>query len=177
MFGLLVNSGEQGRIDEMLEVRDTVVARFAAAPPIMQGQVALVNLLVDAIVAWYHGDAQAAAQLYDEARELAGVPRPALVGPSMQEALALIDVGRAAEAIGIAENMERISKGGNRLNPGQLQGSLYLQGRAHEALGEAAEAAASYEKLLDMAGDGIRQIVSMRDVPERLAATRAAAGM
>jgi tetratricopeptide (TPR) repeat protein len=176
MFGLLVNSGEQGRIDEMLVVRDTVMARFAAAPPIMQGQVALVTLLVDAIVAWYQGDAQAAVQLYDEARELVGAPRPALVGPSMQESLALIDVGRAAEALGIAENMERISQGGNRLNPGQLQGSLYLQGRAHEALGHSSEAAASYEKLLDMAGEGIRQIVGMRDVPERLAATRAAAG-
>ena len=177
MFGLLVNSGEQGRIDEMLEVRDTVVARFTNAPPIMRGQVALITLLVDAIVAWYQGDSQAAVQLYDEARELVGISRPALVGPSMQESLALIDVGRAAEAIGIAENMEHISQAGNRLNPGQLQGSLYLQGRAHEALGEAAEAAVSYEKLLDMAGEGIGEIVNMRDAPERLAATRAAAGM
>ena len=177
LFGLLINSGEQGRIDEMLVVRDTVVARFTNAPPIMQGQVALVTLLVDAIVAWYQGDSQAAIQLYDEARDLVGVPRPALVGPSMQESLALIDVGRAAEAIGIAENMERISRGGNRLNPGQLQGSLYLQGRAHEALGEAAEAAISYEKLLDMAGEGLGDIVNMRDVPERLAATRVAAGL
>jgi len=176
MFGLLVNSGEQGRIDELLEVRDTVVARFATAPPIMQSQVALVTLLVDAIVAWYQGDAQAAVQLYDEARELVGVPRPALVGPSMQETLALIDVGRTREAVDIAENMERISQAGNRLNPGLLQGSLYLQGRAHEALGEASEAAASYERLLDIAGDGIREIVGMRDVPERLAATRAASG-
>ena len=176
MFGLLVNSGEQGRIDELLEVRDTVVARFANAPPIMQSQVALVTLLVDAIVAWYQGDAQAAVQLYDEARELVGVPRPALVGPSMQETLALIDVGRTREAVDIAENMERISQAGNRLNPGLLQGSLYLQGRAHEALGEASEAAASYERLLDIAGDGIREIVGMRDVPERLAATRAASG-
>lgn len=180
MFGLLANSGEQGHIDQMLEVRDTVAARFAHAPPIIQGQVALGTLLVDAVVAWYRGDAQAAVVLYDEARELVSVPRPALVGPSMQEALALIDLGRAAEAVGIAENMERISQGGNggnRLNPGQLQGSLYLQGRAHEALGEISEAAASYQKLLDMAGEGIREIVNMRDVPERLAATRAAAGM
>jgi tetratricopeptide (TPR) repeat protein len=176
MFGLLVNSGEQGRIDELLEVRDTVVARFDNAPPIMQSQIALITLLVDAIVAWYQGDAQAAVQLYDEARELIGVPRPALVGPSMQETLALIDVGRTREAVDIAENMERISQAGNRLNPGLLQGSLYLQGRAHEALGEASEAAADYERLLDIAGDGIREIVSMRDVPERLAATRAASG-
>ena len=80
------------------------------------------------------------------------------------------------EALSIAENMEYLSQGGNRLNPGQLQGSLYLQGRAHEALGETSEAAASYERLLDMAGEGIRQIVGMQDVPERLAATRSAAG-
>jgi tetratricopeptide (TPR) repeat protein len=160
----------------MLMVRDTVIARFADAPPIMQGQVALITLLVDAVVAWYGGDAQAAVQLYDEARELVGAPRPALVGPSMQESLALIEVGRAREALEIAENMERISQAGNRLNPGQLQGSLYLKGRAHEALGEPSEAAASYAQLLDRAGDGIAGIVSMRDTPDRLAATRAAAG-
>lgn len=176
LFGLLINSGEQGRIDEMLMVRDTVVARFADAPPIIQGQVALIELLVDAVVAWYGGDAQAAVQLYDEARELVSAPRPALVGPSMQETLALIEVGRAREALDIAENMKRISQNGNRLNPGLLQGSLYVKGRAHEALGEASKAAASYGELLDMVGDGIAMIVSMRDAPDRLAATRAAAG-
>jgi len=176
LFGLLINSGEQGRIDEMLMVRDTVIARFADAPSIVQGRVALITLLVDAVVAWYSGDAQAAVQLYDEARELAGAPRPALVGPSMQESLALIESGRAREALDIAENMERISEDGNRLNPGLMQGSLYVKGRAHEALGEPSEAAASYAQLLDTAGEGIEQIVSMRDAPDRLAAPRAAAG-
>jgi tetratricopeptide (TPR) repeat protein len=176
LFGLLVNSGEQGLIDEMLTVRDTVMARFADAPPIMQDQVALITLLVDALVAWYSGDAQAAVQLYDETRELAGAPRPALVGPSVQESLALIEVGRAREALDIAKNMERLSQAGNRMNPGQMQASLYLKGRAHEALGEASEAAASYARLLDMVGDGIVEIVSMRDAPDRLASARAAAG-
>ena len=95
----------------------------------------------------------------------------ALIHPSSN-----LDLVTRAVEDAIAENMERISQGGNRLNPGQLQGSLYLQGRAHEALGHSSEAAASYEKLLDMAGEGIRQIVGMRDAPERLAATRAAAG-
>ena len=88
----------------------------------------------------------------------------------------MIEVGRAREALGIAENMERISQAGNRLNPGQLQGALYIKGRAHEALGEALEAAESYETLLDRTGDGIAQIVMMRDVPDRLAAMRGAAG-
>ncbi len=177
LFGLLINSGERGRIDEMLAVRDTVAARFADTPPIMQGQVALIMLLVDGVVAWYQGDAQATVQLYDEARELASAPRPALVGPSLHESLALIEVGRAREALDIAENMERISQAGNRLNPGQLQTALYLKGRAHEALDEAAEAAASYGKLLDMAGNGMAEIVRMRDVPARLSATRSAAGL
>ncbi len=176
MFGLLINSGEQGRVDEMLAVRDTVAARFADAPPIMQGQVELIMLLVDGVVAWYQGDAQATVQLYDEARELAGAPRPALVGPSLQESLALIEVGRAREALDIARNMERISQAENRLNPGQMQGALYLKGRAHEALDEASEAAASYERLFGIAGDGMAEIVNMQDVPARLAAMREAAG-
>lgn len=176
MFGLLENSGERGRIDEMLAVRDTVLARFAEAPPIVQGQVALVTLLVDATVAWYQGEAQAAVQLYDQARELISAPRPALVGPSMQEALALIEVGRAREALDVAENMERISQAGNRLNPGMLQGALYLQGRAHEALDQSAEAAASYGKLYDIVGDGIASIPNLQDLPDRLAATRTTAG-
>ncbi len=85
-------------------------------------------------------------------------------------------MGRAREALDIAENMERISQAGNRLSPGQLQGALYLKGRAHEALDEAAEAAASYERLLGIAGNGMGEIVIMRDVPARLAATREAAG-
>ena len=176
MFGLLVNSGERGRVDEMLVVRDTVLARFADAPPILQGQIALVTLLVDAIVAWYQGDAQAAVQLYDQAREMIDLPRPALVGPSMQEVQALLEVGRAREALEVAENMERISQGGNRLNPGMLQGALYLQGRAHQALDQPSEAAASYGRLYDMVGDGIDAIVGMRDLPERLALMREAAG-
>jgi tetratricopeptide (TPR) repeat protein len=175
MFGLLTNSGERGRVNEMLQVRDTVVARFADVPPIMQGQVELITLLVDGLVAWYRGDAQAAVQLWDEARELAGAPRPALVGPSMQESMALIHAGRAREALAIAENMERISQAGNRLNPGMMQGSLYLQGRAHEALDDPSEAGASYEKLLGIVGDGVEEIVILRDVRARLAATRAAA--
>jgi hypothetical protein len=94
----------------------------------------------------------------------------------VQESLALIEVGRAREALDIAKNMERLSQAGNRMNPGQMQASLYLKGRAHEALGEASEAAASYGRLLDMVGESIEEIVTMRDAPGRLAATRAAAG-
>jgi tetratricopeptide (TPR) repeat protein len=176
LFGLLISSGERGSVDEMLAVRDTVAARFADTPPIMQDQVELIMLLVDGVVAWYQGDAQATVQLYDEARELVSAPRPALVGPSLQESLALIEVGRAREALDIAQNMERISQAGNRLNPGQMQGSLYLKGRAHEALDEPSEAAASYERLLGIAGNGMAEIVNMRDVPARLAAMREAAG-
>jgi len=172
LFGLLVNSGEAGRIDDMLVARDTALARFSALPPIAQGQAEQVTLLVDALVAWYSGDAQAAVQLFDEVRELAAVPRPALIGAPGQEALALIEAGRAREALPMAEVMERNGVNENRFDPGQWHASLYIRGRAHEALGATDEAIESYEELLGLIGDSARQISFWGDAPDRLVALR-----
>jgi tetratricopeptide (TPR) repeat protein len=174
LFGMLVNSGEAGRIDEMLAVRDTTMARFADLPPIVQEQSEVVGLLVDALVAWYRGDAQASVQLFDEARELVGAPRPAGIGAPGQEALALIQVGRAREALPMADMLERTSQLGNRLDPGRWHTALYVRGRAHEALGEPAAAIEAYEELLAMIGDSARQISFWADAPDRLSALRQA---
>jgi tetratricopeptide (TPR) repeat protein/TolB-like protein len=172
LFGLLVNSGERGRVDEMREVRDSAAARIAAAPLIIREQAEAGMLFVDALTAWYSGDAETAVLLYDEGRERTSARRPAPVSGDEQEALALIEVGRAREALSMAENMERLSKAANRWDPGQWQVSLYLRGRALEALDEPLEAAESYEKLLGMVGDGARDITFFRDTGERLAALR-----
>jgi len=48
----------------------------------------------------------------------------------------------------------------------------YLRGRAYEALGEPEQALASYQQLLDVAGDGVREVVLFRDTPERVAHLR-----
>jgi tetratricopeptide (TPR) repeat protein len=174
LFGMLVNSGEAGRIDEMLAVRDTAMTRFEALPPIVQEQSAVFGLLVDALIAWYREDAQATVQLYDEARELVGASRPAVVGAPGQEALALIGVGRAREALPMADMLERTGLSGNRLDPGRWHTALYIRGRAHEALGETAKAIEAYEELLAMIGDSAREISFWADAPDRLAALRQA---
>jgi tetratricopeptide (TPR) repeat protein len=172
LFGLLINAGERGRVDEMLEVRDTAVVRFAAAPPIARQRTELFLLMVDGLIAWYQGDAGAAVELFDQAREEAAAPRPAMLAATGLEALALIEAGRAREALDLAKAMDRVSRGGNRLDPGQWQAALYLQGRAYEALDEPSHAAESYEMLLRQAGDGLRDMSYLGDTPDRLTALR-----
>lgn len=175
-FGLLVNAGERGDRAGMLATRDSILSRFADAPPIFQDQVALVGYLVDALVAFYDGDAQAAVQLWDEAREQRNAPRARTVmGPPLQESLALIGAGRAREALEIADNLQRISRDANRFNVGQLQVSLWIRGMAHEALGEPGKAADAFGELLEMIGDGHAAIVGWEDLPERLESLQSAA--
>lgn len=173
LFGLLANSGEAGRIDDMLAMRDTALARFAAVPPIAQRQVGPVTLLIDALVAWYRGDPQAAVVLFDEAREMAGAQRPAAFGAPGHEALALVEAGRAREALPMADRLEETARRGNRLDPGQWHLALYVRGRAYEALGETEKAVQAYDELLAMIGDAARAISFWADAPDRLAALKA----
>ncbi len=176
-FARLVNEGQRGDMNGMRATRDSLIARFEGAPAIMQGQIELVMYLVDALVAFYDGDALAAVQLWDEARELRSAPRATIVlGPPVQESLALIEAGRPREALEIADNLERQSGIANRFNVGQLQISMWLRGLAHEALGEPDKAAESYQRMLDMIGDGYQEIVSWRDLRDRLEAAQAEAG-
>jgi tetratricopeptide (TPR) repeat protein len=173
LFGFLVNGGEAGRIDEMLAAREMALGRFEQLPPIAQDQVEQVTLLIDALVAYYQGDAQAAVQLWDEVRDVAGAPRPALIGAPGQEALALIETGRAREALPIADAMENAARGGNRMDPGSWHSALYVRGRAHEALDEPDKAIQAYEEMLAMVGESAREISFWADAPDRLEALRA----
>jgi len=174
LFGLLTVNGEQGRLDGMLEVRDSAASVFAAGPEIIQDRARLIRLLADASIAWYRGDPTAAVVLFDEARDLAGTPRPALLGGVGPEILALIEVGRASEALSLAENMERLSSYGNRLDPFQQQAALYVKGRAYEALSEPTLAIESYGRLLEILGPGIEDLLYLGDTPDRVASLRAA---
>ncbi len=176
LFGLLAVYGQQERIDEMLAVRDSAAARFDSAPSLIRDRAEILLRLADGIIAFYRDDAAAAVGLFDESRELAGAPRPNAFPGLGEESLALIEAGQASEALGLTKTLETISGAGNRFAPFPLHAALYLRGRAHEALGEQTLAAASYEKLLELAGDGVREAVFMRDTPERLARLRADAG-
>jgi tetratricopeptide (TPR) repeat protein len=168
LFGLITVMGVRGRDAGMIQVRDTAAARFAAAPAIIRSRAELVERLADAQIAWFRGDPGAAVQLFDQTRELAGAPRPALIGNAGFEIMALIDVGRESEALALAENMERLGSVGNRMDPFQIQVALYLEGRAYEALNQPDRAVERYERLLALAGPGLTDVLYLGDTPDRL---------
>jgi tetratricopeptide (TPR) repeat protein len=173
-LGLLVLYGEQGLLDRMRAVRDSGTVLFSSAAPLVQRQLDLIGLIADAFVALYLDDPGAAVELYDQTRDMAGAPRPALIAGVALEALALIESGRAREAVELMDHLVDMSWRANQLDPFQLQAALYLKGRAHEELGESDRAADSYQRLIDMTGPAVRQISFMSDAPDRLAALRSA---
>lgn len=171
-LGLLTVNGEQGRIEAMQSVGDSADSLFAAAPALVQRQVDLLVMIADAMIARYRGDMGAAADLFDEIRITFNAPRPALLGGVGPEIIALLATGRAQEALSLAENLEKLASAGNELDPFQRQAGLYLKGRAHEALNEPDSAVAAYERLVALAGEGLRDLLYLNDTPERLAALR-----
>lgn len=171
-LGLLTVNGEQGRIEAMQSVGDSADSLFAAAPALVQRQVDLLVMIADAMIARYRGDMGAAADLFDEIRITFNAPRPALLGGVGPEIIALLATGRAQEALSLAENLERLASAGNELDPFQRQAGLYLKGRAYEALNEPDSAVAAYERLVALAGEGLRDLLYLNDTPERLAALR-----
>jgi tetratricopeptide (TPR) repeat protein len=171
-LNMLVLEGERGRLDGMLEVRDSAVIRFAETPALLADRTGFLLLVADALIAFYQEDAEAAIQMFDAARDAVAIPRPHPLAATTHEALALLEVGRAGDALALAEHMERASGAGNRLDPGDWHAALYIKGRAHEALGNQSSAVGAYEKLLDMAGDGVHEIALFSEVPDRVSALR-----
>ncbi|MDP2482993.1 MAG: tetratricopeptide repeat protein [Candidatus Palauibacterales bacterium] len=172
LFGLIMVMGAQGRDADMRAVRDTAAVRFGEAPAIIRTRAEAAELLADAHIAWFRDDPRAAVELFDETRELIGTPRPVPIGGAGLETMALIDVGRASEALALAENLERLGSVGNRMDPFQIQAALYLEGRAFEALGQPDQAIRRYERLLELAGPGLTDLLYLGDAPERLRALR-----
>jgi tetratricopeptide (TPR) repeat protein len=96
------------------------------------------------------------------------------MGVEGEEILALIQMGRASDALELISSMERLpERDYYRL---LAHTSWYLRGRAYEALGETERALQSYGQLFDVAGDGVREITLFRDTPERLARLSASLG-
>jgi len=81
-----------------------------------------------------------------------------------------MEVGRAVDALEIIDSMEGLGEGGWPLI--FAHAAWYLRGRAYEALDDPERALESYQQLLDVAGDGVREVVLFRDTPERVARLR-----
>ena len=117
-------------------------------------------------------------RLFGEGRAVSGLSMPEFdpaMGIQGEEVFALIEVGRASDALGITDSMEGLADVGwySLLR----HAAWYLRGRAYEALGETQQAVQSYGKLLDAAGDGVREVTLFRDTPERLARLSAELGV
>jgi tetratricopeptide (TPR) repeat protein/TolB-like protein len=178
LFGLMATYGRQGRFDEMSRVRDTVAADIGAMPEPARETAGALLLMSDGLIAWYRaGDAEETVRLIREARDVVGLPRTRWrpeMGVEGEEILALIQMGRASDALELISSMERLpERDYYRL---LAHTSWYLRGRAYEALGETERALQSYGQLFDVAGDGVREITLFQDTPERLARLSAGLG-
>ena len=100
-----------------------------------------------------------------------------MITGGMEEIIALIEAGRAAEALPLTYTFEQVATAGNRYVPLPRLAALYLRGRAHQELGQWEPAAESYAALLDLIGDGAQEAWLFRDTPDRLAAVRRSRGL
>ncbi len=172
LFGILGTYGGERRFDEMSRVREAAAAAIDTAPDFARARAESLLSFADGLIAWYQaGDAAETVRLFGEGRATLGISKTtALRGLQGEEILALIEVGRASDALEIANEMEGMAEDGWYSLLGH-QG-WYLQGRAYEALGEPEQALESYQRLLDVAGDGVREVLLFRDTPERVARLR-----
>jgi tetratricopeptide (TPR) repeat protein len=173
LFGILTTFGKQGRFEEMSRVRHAAAADIDAAPESMRGRVESLVYFADGLIAWHRdGDAEETVRLFGEARAARGMSKTVRLGRDYQgeEVLALIEVGRASDAMAIIDNLEGFGMAST--SPMLVHTAWYLRGRAYEALGETDKALESYQQLLDVAGDGVREVVLFRDTPERVARLR-----
>ena len=104
LFGLLATYGMQERFDDMSLVRDTIAADISAMPEPVRAMAESLLRLSDGLIAWYRaGDAEGTVRLIGDARDVSGLSRPAWrpsMGVQGEEILALIQVGRASDALG-----------------------------------------------------------------------------
>ena len=179
LFGILSVYGTQGRFDEMRSVRDAYAALIDAVPDAMRGAAEGLVHFADALIVWYRtGDAEETVRLFGEGRAVSGLSMPEFdpgMGIQGEEVFALIEVGRASDAVGITDSMEELAdEAWYRL---LRHAAWYLRGRAYEALGEPQQALRSYGMLLEKAGEGFREVVLFRDTQERVARLSAGLGI
>jgi tetratricopeptide (TPR) repeat protein len=168
----LVVAGQQGNLDEARQSRDEAAQGIAQLPPEIQQLAGFVIPFADGIIAFYEDDYEGALQHMEEARALNDG-----VSPSVLEFEALIELGRtdeALEALDVSEKGVKSARHGDRFNRVRTYVIPYYRGRAYEKAGETEAAIAAYQATIDKAGGGLRELVVIRDAPDRMAALEAA---
>ncbi|MEJ2338180.1 MAG: tetratricopeptide repeat protein [Gemmatimonadales bacterium] len=141
-------------IEEAEAIRELDAARFT--PDVLQ-----------AVVSYYRGEPGELVRGFDRLREEVGMPPEVFI--MWEEVQAHREMGGAERALSLTKNlMSRIDREG-RYEPLPHLRVLYEQGRAHELLGQTAEAAAAYQELVDQLGDALAEVPRLADASERLA--------
>jgi tetratricopeptide (TPR) repeat protein len=172
VIGLLSMLGRQQRFDEMSEVRDMIAAELELVSGLALKDTQALLRFADGLIAWYRlGDAEETVRLFAEGRDRGDITSARLQGhPQGEEVLALIEAGRAADALPIIEALEQLGVGAIR--PIITHKAWYLRGRAYEALGEPERALESYERLIATVGEGYLEVLAFQDTPDRIASLR-----
>jgi hypothetical protein len=123
--------------------------------------------LLPAVVRYYSGEPAALVGTLDRLKEEVGAPLDLFV--MWEEVWAHLELGSGERALGMVKNQESRIEWDGRHRPLTSLRVLYEKGRAHELLGETAEASAAYEKLVAQLGDALAQVPRLADTPERLA--------
>jgi tetratricopeptide (TPR) repeat protein len=176
LFGMLTVYGLSGRLDEMHRIRDLMAAGIETTPPYLRSTARSVLLFTDGVIAHYEGDPETCVRLFREGREALGPQGAGVV--SREEFESLIEIGQAGEVLERADWLaaEGLSEyGGGRQNPLAAHAAPYVRARAYEVLGDTAAALQNYEELLELAGEGAREVELFRDAPERAARLRGGA--
>jgi len=161
-------AGEQGAIEELERLVDDVLRALGEAEAFRElGMGRYEPELLPAVVRYYSGEPAALVGTLDRLREEIGVPLDLFV--MWEEVWAHLELENGERALGMVKNQESRIEWEGRHRPLTHLRLLYEEGRAHELLGETAEAAAAYEKLVAQLGDALGEVPRLADTPERLA--------
>ncbi|UCG76288.1 MAG: hypothetical protein JSV95_03015 [Gemmatimonadota bacterium] len=165
--------GEQGRIEEIEGfVADVlrVLQETEAVRELGLGQ--YTPEVLQALVRYYGGDTSYLVDAFDRLKpQVDAEPDLFVMWEEVQAHLAL---GNGRRALALAKSREEQIRWEGRYMVLENLRSVYEAGRAHELLGETAEAAAAYERLVAQLGDALEEIPRMRDTRDRLARLSAA---
>jgi tetratricopeptide (TPR) repeat protein len=164
----MMTYGERGMIEELGRLVGDVLRVLEEAESFRElGLGRYEPELLPAVVRYYSGEPAALVGTLDRLKEEVGVQPDFFV--MWEEVWAHLDLENGERALGMVKNQEGRIEWEGRHRPITALRVLYEKGRAHELLGEAAEAAAAYETLVTQLGGALAEVPRLADTPERLA--------
>ena len=164
----MMTYGERGMIEELDRLVGDVLRALEEAESFRELGVGRYEPeLLPAVVRYYSGEPAALVGTLDRLKEEVGVPPDFFV--MWEEVSAHLELENGERALAMVKSQESRIEWEGRHRPITALRALYEKGRAHELLGETAEAAAAYEALVTQLGGSLAEVPRLADTPERLA--------